>query len=121
MRWRGVESVADSDHGMKRARGAKSWVAGEIKRMVAAGEIREGTIHAKLRIEAAKILNFEGSKLTSTQEARLDGIKKRTFAKLLEARMRKAARIDQSVHPVDFYTIENRLVAWGFWPLTRIK
>jgi hypothetical protein len=98
--------------------GAKDWVAGEIKRMVADGEIHEGTIRGKLRAEVTKILGFEG-KLTPKQEVRLDAIRRTDFAKLLESRMRKDAKINTSVRPVEMRYLRNQLADWGFWPLPR--
>jgi hypothetical protein len=121
VRWRGMASIAARGHEMVDGSvGAKAWVAGEIKRMVAAGEICNGIIHGKARAEGEKILGFEG-KPTPKQTARLDAIRATDFAKLLEGRMRKAADLDKSARPVKMRYLRNHLLAWGIWPLSHIK
>jgi hypothetical protein len=100
---------------------AKNWVDGEIRRMIDAGEIHGGVVCGKLRTEIAQILGFEGKKLTPKQEARLGALRPTDFAKALKDRMRRAAKIDDSVRPVRMEHLRNQLVAWGYWPLSHIN
>jgi hypothetical protein len=100
---------------------AKDWVEGEVGRMVAAGEIREGKIYGKLRTEVAKKLGLEG-KRPPKQEARLDAFHNKTkFAEVLVARMSEAAKTDESLRRVSVKYLTNHLEAWLFWPLSKIK
>jgi hypothetical protein len=65
---------------------SKIWIADEVERMKASGQIPEG-------------------------------IEKAAFAKDLAARMRKSAKRDPSIRPIQWKSIANQLIDWGLWPI----
>jgi hypothetical protein len=48
-------------------------------------------------------------------------IRKMDLARLLEAKMREAARTDPSIRPITARSIANKLAEWGLWPISKIK
>jgi hypothetical protein len=74
----------------KSTAGSQNWIVAEVKRLKAAGEVKEGTHITDL-------------------------------AKLLEKRMREAAKTDNSIRPVGWKHIRNMLRTWGLWPITSIN
>ena len=44
-----------------------------------------------------------------------------SFARELESRMSKAAASNQTLRPIKWRSIKNRLPDWGLWPATSIK
>jgi hypothetical protein len=62
----------------------------------------------------------EAKRLKDTGEIK-EGIRITAFAKLLEKRMREAAKSDNSIGPVRWPHIKNMLPRWGLWPITSIK
>lgn len=70
-------------------------------------------------IGTAGWITAEAKRMKAAGEIR-DGIRKTNFAKLLAARMRKAARSDESLRVVGSPHIKNNLSAWGLWPISVI-
>jgi hypothetical protein len=50
-----------------------------------------------------------------------EGISITNFAQRLEKQMRKAAKTDNSIRPVGWQHIRNKLSTWGLWPIESIK
>ena len=48
-------------------------------------------------------------------------ITKSGFARELEEKMRRAARVDHSIRPVGWRHIKNMLRVWGLWPISAIR
>jgi hypothetical protein len=72
------------------------------------------------KTSTARWITDEARRLKGAGEIK-EGMRITDFAKLLEARMREAAKTDVTLRAVTWQYIKNHLAAWGLWPINSIK